>query len=301
MEDPKRFTISFCKHKDLLSQWITYARESGVCIEMRFEESKEKTFRLYGKTDQSDTGKKERTIKIQNKPREIFYFTKERQMERQEEYKETAFRLLDFIFSDYENGDSLQEYLPGRWEPSSVFVKQYDFYQEEEYRLSFDIMKNPQIGYRTDKHVLKPYLDVECEDGWPIYSVMVGPGFNQEIVYNSVKYFLNHEKIKTSLLITVQQWKEHILGYMKNSKKILQEWNAWKAEDTPADLKQQNCFAFFDFLEHLTDEDIEPAGLHQLYRKTHGIIKEYPDPYFIKHYFTMSGIILEKSMIPYIF
>ena len=299
LESASRFTISFYKQKDLLSQWTTYAKESGVCLEMQFDLAASNNFFMH-KKDQNISDKK-REVCISTKPEEIYYCTAGRH-QNIKEYEETTHKILEYLFRLYEKNDDLCEYLPQQWEQTSVFVKQYDFYQEQEYRLSFDISKGPRIGYRSDDHVLKPYLDVACEYGWPIASIMVGSGFNQEPVYNSIKYFLNHENIKSSLLHTASQWRERIIEHLIQSERVKVIWNAWKHKEISENDIQNKCYAFFEFIDNLTEERIEkPAIKEHLHIGITEIVNLIKDDYFEQHYFTKSGIILEKSMIPYIF
>ena len=46
METNTSYSISFCKDRDLLSQWTTYARESGVSIEMTFDMDRDVCFKF---------------------------------------------------------------------------------------------------------------------------------------------------------------------------------------------------------------------------------------------------------------
>lgn len=303
LENSSRFTISFCKKKDLLSQWTTYAKESGVCLEMQFDLSVDSKFLLYKMSENhTDTSGKKRELEVLTRPEEIFYFTKGRNPESGKfQYNQVAFSILDDLFRNYQKTDLLDEYLPAQWEHVSIFVKQYDFFQEEEYRLAFDLSQNPQIGYRSDNHVLKPYLDVECEYGWPVTSIMVGPGFNQSLVYNSIRFFLDHENIRSKALHTEKQWKEHILTYLKKSERISKEWDAWSNHIKLSEDSTQ-FFDFFDFLKVPADNDFTlPSSRDSMHRKIMKIVNMCPDEYFDQHYFTKSGIILEKSQIPYIF
>lgn len=303
LEASSSFTISFCKQKDLLSQWTTYARESGVCLEMQFDLSADSKFLLHKKNENyQDVDDKKRGLEVYTRPEEIFYFTKGRHPEKGEsQYQEVAFKILDYLFREYQEKDALDEYLPAQWIRASVFVKQYDFFQEEEYRLAFDTSLNPQIGYRSDNHVLKPYLDVESEHGWPIASIMVGPGFNQSLVYKSIKFFLNHENIKSSLLHTKKQWEMHILSYLKKSTEISKEWDKWSTHNVSSTNSKQ-LYDFFDSIRDLKEENLMVfAGRDNLHRQIMKIVGMYKNDYFDQHYFSKSGIILEKSQIPYIF
>lgn len=290
-----RYTISFCRQKDLLSQWTTYAKESGVCLEMVFEADKANQYLLYEK-DRPDSAA--RKIIVENRPKEIYYFTKERIDE--QKYQETAKKiLLDLFGEKAENLD--QDSLIEKWGQISIYVKQYDFYQEEEMRLAFDTMeinsltaKEPRIGYRNDEHVMKPYLDVQCQNGWPITSVMVGPGYNQDVVYKSIKFFLDHGKIMSSVLVTEEQWKKQIKNYLCSDKNICLLWEKLQRGETVSDNAMASLYnhwkAFsMDFKEVLFVDIVEVTKQ-----------KNY-NTHFENCYLSRSGIIVEKSSIPYIY
>lgn len=290
-----RYTISFCRKKDLLSQWTTYAKESGVCLEMVFEPDKANEYLLYRK-DQKDS--EDRDITVENRLKEIYYFTEER-IDKQK-YQETAEKILSDLFGEHaENLDS--ESLIERWAKISIFVKQYDFYQEEEMRLAFDTMtinsetgKQPRIGYRIDKHVMKPYLDVQCKKGWPITSVMIGPGYNQDVVYKSVKFFLDHDKIMSCALKTEEQWKEQIKNYLCSSKKIFPFWKELENNKTVPD---KNIKSLYDKWQtfSVSSKEVVLADIAEIIKQS----KYCPD--FENYYLTRSGIIAEKSSISYIY
>lgn len=290
-----RYTVSFCRKKDLLSQWTTYAKESGVCLEMVFEPDKASKYLLYQK-DQKDSDI--RTIIVNNKLKEIYYFTEER-IDKQK-YQETAEKILADLFGkNAENLDS--ESLIERWAEISIFVKQYDFYQEEEMRLAFDTMtinsetgEQPRIGYRIDKHVMKPYLDVQCKNGWPITSVMVGPGYNQDVVFKSIKFFLDHDKIMSSALVTEEQWKEQIKNYLCSSKRISPFWKELEKKKTVSD---RNIKSLYDKWQtfSLLSKEVVLSDIDEIIKQS-----QY-SPDFENYYLARSGIIVEKSSIPYIY
>lgn len=290
-----RYTVSFCRKKDLLSQWTTYAKESGVCLEMVFEPDKANEYLLYQK-DQKDSDSRE--ITVENKLKEIYYFTEER-IDKQK-YQETAEKILSDIFG--ENAENLDsESLIERWAEISIFVKQYDFYQEEEMRLAFDTMTinsetggQPRIGYRNDKHVMKPYLDVQCKNGWPITSVMVGPGYNQDVVYKSIKFFLDHDKVMSSALVSEEQWKEQIKNYLCSNKSICSLWKKIEKGESVSIKAMERLYRHWQvFTMNLKDDlfaDIVEVTKQKKYYK-----------HFESNYLTRSGIIVEKSSIPYIY
>lgn len=294
------FSISFCKDGDLLSQWTTYARESGVSIEMSFVEGQELAFEIesYDKDG----------IKIFAQPKEIVYV--EGKWERLESKKESVLKLLDSEGKDTNEG---RDYFISAGSKASAYIKQADFVQEREFRIVFDVavMKNvPKIEYRVDKHVIKPYLSVKCMDGWPVTAITVGPGFNQGIVFQSVKYFLNHAKIEACSLITKKQWKDQIKAYFQEGGEKLQDiWKEMEAD------KDSDFIAEWNGLEDAPGEKIGEVekkkwsqsivrAIKSKIRKQAGSAESIQEKYreYVGEYcFTMSGIILRKSEIPYIY
>lgn len=302
MEDDSRYSISFCQDKDLLSQWTTYARESGVSIAMAFEPDKDMNFWFFD----SDSKSGKRTINYKAHPEKILYLTKGKNGNH---YTDTAKQVLLRMFPQGLKTEDISSKLLQNWKDNSVYIKQYDFYQEQEYRIAFNLAvmdqngKNPRIDYRVDKHVIKPYLDVKCENGWPVISIMVGPGFNQQIVYRSVKFFLDHSKIESSMLCTQKQWAEQILNYIKlafpSKRKMPGDW-------------EEDFIHFSNYLKQMADghdsANIADEERYSLYEKVNNLTYRYlnttedlSDKNYSKPYFSKNGIILECSQIPYIY
>lgn len=304
-----RYSISFCKDGDLLSQWTTYARESGVSIEMSFEKDKNVCFKFYNAGPGAQEIPK---IECFARPREILYLTKQRGGD----YKKTGEKVLRRMFPEgYQEGDTDTK-LAETWKENSVYIKQYDFYQEKEYRIAFDYMKLneeagwPRIDYRTEKHVIKPYLDVECEKGWPIISVMVGPGFNQQVVYRSVKFFLDHAQIRSSKLYTRKQWGEQIGQYLKEV--MLVASRELMLNEQMVDKRDEKGGEFLDIFKFLIEDSSCDNKIEQSERsKLYEMVNELSRMFFLKleergnesvvPYFSKSGIILKCSQIPYIY
>ena len=256
-------------------------------MEMQFDLDKETQFEMYGYGVSEEKDNK-RTVIKSGRPKEIIYYTVKSIMP--EEHQEAARnQILQRIC---EGGNINDTSLQKRWNEVSIYVKHYDFYQEEEYRIAFETADfgGARIGYRMDHHILKPYLDVACKDGWPITRVMVGPGFNQELVFSSIKFYLDHETIKSSALSTVEKWKEH-----------LKEYFAQAAEEQGFRNGEENGMET-EWIESLAQEDMEEQ--HQragIQRRVVTIMKKVDEEYLDAHYFTVSGIVLEKSAIPYIY
>ena len=313
MEDNNRYSISFCRDKDLLSQWTTYARESGVSIAMDFDDGQDLCFLFHA----AFSGLPEK-IRYYTQPKEILYLTEGRG---ESTYDDTAKKILEQMFPEGLIPDDFKSKLLDSWKNNSVYIKQYDFYQEQEYRIAFNysyIEKNggcPRIDYRNDKHVIKPYLDVECENGWPIVSVMAGPGFNQQIVYRSIKFFLDHANIKSSKLRLKRQWAKQIQSYLSFAVKEPCAWIPKLEEDKEKRQAEEWEQHFNDFSQQLARiivdnkaDEIKKDEAFSFYTKVNDLVKEYcnlnrkaEDCSLKIPYFSKSGVILECSQTPYIY
>jgi hypothetical protein len=285
------YSISFCEKNDLLSQWAIYAKEAGVSIQMEFKEGKKYNF-----STQSCNGDTSPKARWSLKPEAVHYFT--RNSMGTNKYNKKANAILDKLYEE-ENVD-LAEDINERWQYVSVYVKRYDFYQEAERRIVFQPKKSveaPKIMYRQDKNVLKPYLDIECENGWPIQKIMVGPGFNQNVVYDSVVHFLNNAKVQSGMKKTDD--------YIKK----IQEYFA------PCDSELQKIPRYKPFKDALSHgyaiKGMDMYGVQRILGNqvqslcdeicnTAAITEETKD-YVKNNYFSKSGIVVLKSSIPYIF
>lgn len=295
------YSISFCKKNDLLSQWAIYAKESGVSIKLRFDKDAYKFSAPCLGESLEQTGDEtakagERKAVWSSKPEEIEYFTYNIMQDEQlpEEDKEAAFKILDRLFPD---SNDVKEGKSEDWRFQSAFVKRYDFYQEAECRLLFDPTKAsemPKIEYRSDKRVLKPYLDITCEGGWPIWEIMVGPGFNQEIVYESLRHFLDHVEVKNGIT-SAEEYMNRVKGYLGACSVVKNEY--YKQLNT--ELKN------LDKLKGKSIEEIKILFWSALRELRLSVLnntrKSKAKQYYEENYFTRSGIVLRRSGIPYIF
>lgn len=287
--DTEFYSISFCEKNDLLSQWAIYAKEAGVSIQMAFKEGEKYNF-----LTQSRNGGKEKAL-WHLKPETVRYFTKNSMQEN--DYEKEADEILDQLYLE-ENTD-LTEDINERWKYVSAYVKRYDFYQEAERRIVFQPKKSieePKIMYRNDKNVLKPYLDIECENGWPIKKIMVGPGFNQNLVYDSVVHFLDNEVVKNGIAST-DEYIERIRSYFQPYNKELQKIQQYKSllgvlDNKPVIESMENK------VQRILGNQVQSLCNEVCGSKTiSGQTKEY----IKNNYFSKCGIVVLKSSIPYIF
>lgn len=294
LEDNKKYmefySISFCKKNDLLSQWAIYARESGVSIKMKFE----KENYCFSTDSVSGDGKAEWKCF----PQKVHYFTYDAMKCAGEKYEESAFEILDKLYPK-ELGD-YEEKKKESWRYISTLVKRYDFYQEEECRLVFEPNMStypPKIEFRNDKKVLKPYLDIKCDKGWPIWEIMIGPGFNQQVVFDSVEHFLNYTKVEVGLEDTKEDFIKRIKAYLIPYEDELKECKEYK------ELNEQFVDEFWP-QDNLEGE--KKYYIHKLNDMIRVVLEDshYSDEikkYFNEKHFTKSGVVLSKSSIPYIF
>lgn len=278
------YSISFSTAKDLLSQWSMYAGESGVSIAMDFK-GKEK-YKAYNKKNERENVSKHRII-----PRKVHYCTKNAM--RDSKYETVTNEIWNVI---YKNIDPLTiadmegnaQYI---WKEMAPYVKRYEFSAEEEYRLVFDwtqLLEPFRIDYRNDKNVLKPYLDIECENGWPICEITVGPGFNQEVVFKSILHFLNNSELKVPKLTGSQFFKRCEKYFAICGEMPIEAKRIWESNKMSLKIKnEQNRFESFLRIRNEMFDILTMKNEYSIKLKKHELAK--------------NGIMLSRSGIPYIF
>ena len=184
------YSISFSKASDLLSQWHMYAKESGVQIELNFE--KDCDYSYYDGRPVQDLNsiicKKRLEIK------DVYYLTQIGMPPK--EYKKTGKEILEEFNSLLKSsGKDIDDEMQNVWRKMAPYIKNYGFRQEEEVRVIIEKDNESQINYRNDRGVLKPYLDIRMQKGWPICGIMVGPGKNQAQVFKSICHFLENTEV----------------------------------------------------------------------------------------------------------
>lgn len=334
MDDADFYSISFCQKNDLLSQWAIYSRESGVSIKMYFDrnsysfvtESIEKQSsgniqeHSSVNNEKQNPGEPEAKARFQQGilPMEVYYFTHD--VMKGSEYKDTAFEILDRLYAH--SGVYLTEDIQERWRYTATYIKRYDFYQETECRLVFQPRASalpPKIQYRCDRKVLKPYLDIECEGGWPIWEIMIGPGFNQEVVFNSVKHFLENVAVKNGVM-NVRDYIQRVEKYFQSiqqcvdkeddSGKGAHKLDTHEIEALITYTKYRRIVDFYNSAgegeEELSNARINLFGIVQeicteIREKRECQPFSKMAEFLDNHYFAESGIVVSKSSIPYLF
>lgn len=206
VQDPHIFTISFCTNGDLLSQWCVYARESGVNLELDLgllgvDEARPGKFFCARDCKEADE------IEVSAPLKPVIYFTRSAMLERlpPAQVRKRAAEIVDRIkalgIRDGEDGaeEKISEL--------AAQIKRYEFSAEQEWRLFFNMTEyageydRSPFFYREQDSILKPFIKVAASKKdnvtgirsvpWPVTAVTVGPGYNQDQVFQSLRYFLN--------------------------------------------------------------------------------------------------------------
>lgn len=276
------YSISFSRASDLLSQWHMYAKESGVQIKMIFQESREyKYFSQPDSKEKSETNREQKVLKIND----LYYLTKIGMPS--DEYRETGIKVLH----EFESLLTSDEEMVSAWKMLAPFIKNYGFRQEQEMRIIFLASEHQlTVGYRNDRNALKPYLDIETVEGWPVCEIMVGPGRNQNQVFQSICHFLEHTSLKIKKLSDM----ELVRSYFDRLK-----------ESFLPESKIEECK---DQVLQITPA-MEKLGVKYSDR-IHEVLVSYPfdeeesklvGDYIQNNYFSDKGIIVTKSKWPYEF
>lgn len=284
------YSISFSGARDLLSQWSMYAGESGVSIKMQFDGSeKYKVIDLI-------TGNRDLLVDdTPIRPRKVWYCTKEAM--KLEDYERVADEIWGEVFSNED--DVVKNDTEGNFVDYSrkitPYIKRAEFRAEQEYRIVFEKSTwrntacNFRIDYRNSRNVLKPYLDVLCEKGWPIHEIIIGPGFNQKVVFESVRHFLNNANLSVPKLDGSAYWARfeeylNVCGTVPEGIQVFFE----QQKDMFGTAKDR-----YRFLKNVRNSIIEELDREK-------IENEFAEK-ISKTEFTKPGIILSRSRIPYIF
>ena len=218
------YTISFSTKEDNLQHWITYAKESGVCIQL----DGEIMTRASGAFSEDDEQKlifiqKDRTQKTVgeitsgNCLNPIDYGEPMITLSQLEESFKHYY-LSDHVNADVtehadfweNNRDILKRFL----QLTASFFKIHDFDGEYEARLSFfplvddtdeesETNNSVEFKYhRMPSGALRPYINIyflqapEKHYACPIRSITIGPGGHQQVVFDSVVHRLKYGDCK---------------------------------------------------------------------------------------------------------
>lgn len=292
------YSISFSQHADLLSQWSMYAKESGVNLGFDFERLLQS-----GSVYNTDDPKGAMQITAFG-PDEVTYFTQNENKaagQEENEIKRIKGEIKRKLTEDQNVINSAEHMLTEGWQQHLyrhvALIKRFEFHAEAEWRLVFNATNENgrfPVKYRLDKGVLKPYVNVKCYDNqnvvspWPIVAITVGPGYNQAVVFESIKHFLDYGQIiklsDESILSNFKMFL-HQIPESKDSPDLVELINNIKSQlHSPG-------FRAIVWINRITE--LQRMGLSDRNKETR--------EFFEHNYFSSCGIILKRSKIPYIF
>jgi len=291
---PEIYSISFSREADLLSQWYMYARESGVRLGMSFSQERQK-FRI--KQKEGEKEKEKQNGKDEKKPdrsvesvlKDVSYFTRIGMSTQEYENKTDA---IVQMINDYAKEIGVENDLEANgirlWKEIAPYIKNYEFRQEKEVRLIFNAATGGHgsgadlIEYRNANGVLVPYLDIYREEGWPVVEIMVGPGRNQERVFNSICHFVDNNFLRIPKVNEAESMRRFIGGMSSYQ------------------VKQNQIDEYCSEIERDVSEGKEIITYKgRIYDILSGA--ERGREYLDRNYYSDCGIIVRKSNAPYVF
>lgn len=303
---PERYSISFTQKGDLLYLWKMYAQESGVAIEFNFN-NKVKKLRYYQNVIEEGKGTR-MGFGVPCKPPQSIFYGEENNEEMEQIFQNLTETGLDLknIFAE------------------AVFFKHQGFEAEAESRLVFAPYKylnegkviHSKLGYRLNDHVLIPYLEISCADaedpkkiGWPIVSLTVGPGYNQDVVFESLIHFVEFGDNK-SYEFDKEEKRAALITYYAGFFSTFLPREEGENEEAHYERARKEIGRRIKPIEDLNE--LENAIFTLCYeqytkykqngKKTGTEFEDSFNEYRQKNYFSLKrGIIIKKSSIPYIF
>lgn len=313
------FTISFTEEEDLISQWERYAKESGVVIELDFSAFLKKRICFYQQT------LKKVKIPVEIAPQKVAY--------KENDIKKISRESMKTMFNNFVKRTLTEERLSPYFHMFvryvASYIKNLAYEQEKEIRIScyplineatkVEEIDSSEMIYTIQEGVMIPHVPLYCgikkgedlEDcGYPIRSIRVGPGYNQDSVYQSLIHRMECGEKKIYLLSEVEQIEvknRYILEGLANYAKIA----FYKSKSNKATLEL--------VLSKLNDAEHEELknAIEEIYNKSkkenlrdvfnelqelkqkfyEQVFKDFEKDQFC----TSQGILIKKSEIPYLF
>ena len=319
------FSISFSQGEDLLSQWITYAKESGVSIEfddslMSLEEEEGKPRFVFGIEDDVADNDIKYTHLVFN-----------------------TSKVLHEIMYVPQNDDKVTSYIKDSYQKTcetdiegmplyATYIKDISFEAEKEIRAAFiyhqlidSLDENadkycPKLNYyRMDKGILRPFINVrimqlsntgrddsgEYAPMLPLKSITIGPSGNQQAVFDSVVHRIKYGELK------VYDYTKDIKRFNDNFRSYLVDVWDWIVQNRDLNISltdnpklEENIKSELVALwkqnnqkEGSLIEDVCSIVEPNMNKRLIHIIQEINKNF----YFSNKGILIKKSKIPYIF
>ena len=320
------YTISFSDGTDLLQQWITYAKESGVSLEIDagklLDESGSFVFD-FGCVKPGIAAKDVLHRMVYDDPSAILSKEAIRSSFNENIYEaydgHLSSKEKDGIWANDDYDPEKKEYL----RLLASYIKDKNFQLEKEIRASFipgkDGKRATEIKYfQQDNGILRPYMEVtvrsdsentgnfaEC---LPIKSITVGPSGNQQAVFDSVVHRIKYGENKVyNYYLDKDAFNCNFMDFFCHAVKLVLK-NTSKSVTSEDFLQVYNLVAEEIKKEH-SDWEVpnisacRGKSISELCiagEKNIGCDDLYS--YIVKNnYFSKEGIWVKKSAIPYIF
>lgn len=212
------YSISFCTNGDNLPNWITYAKESGVCLEFDFSEFMLFDHELMEASNGilSDGARKDELNQVlyhkESTPHEVFYLGSKKK-----DLDKWVFNMfseqLQITKRETDSGKIIPDICDCLIRSFDIipFIKTSEFKNELESRLAFrpkiknyrsndDHYKSIRsvVKFRVRNNLIIPYMKIGWESKnnqqiYPIKSITIGPGKNQTAIFESIIEFIENQ------------------------------------------------------------------------------------------------------------
>lgn len=323
------YTISFSRVEDSLQNWITYAKESGVCIE--FDAS---VITGYGKDvstlllkQKPHNGDSIRPIKASSCFHQILY-------DSSLDYDSISKAFRSCYDAKYDKAKTQETEF--NWEENRLFLKRFlqllasyhkqdGFYGEREVRLSFfplsaddslcSDMDDPsksevEIKYfRQGSGVLRPYIEIfffdllNDNEACPITAITVGPGGHQQMVFDSIVHRLQYGICKL-WSYDCEKKKELLKRYLEGCLHQIEEGERphiiealAKEWADRAGYSVRSCTVENEVVSVTLSEELSNVSSCDISEEEKRVLARL----LRDNYFSTQGVWVKKSKIPYIF
>ena len=331
--NPGLYTISFSDNSDMLQQWITYAKESGVCIELDKNLLKLEDFTLV--LEQEDTIE-DPFLKggFPHEPLQVIHYSiydeEESLTEESLKYEFNSI-IYDSIHEDGSSYDGKTDY----WNNEEYLFEQVSFLRliatyfknssfaiEKEIRASFfplciGNIKSKLNYFRKDNGILRPYCNVmfayKGSPKLPLKAIVIGPSGAQQAVFDSIVHRIKYgecnvwDYFKIQIANFENNFCEYVYGALKrygidhsctiNYVVAIEIFNKLKT-----DWEKENS-RVFDLEIDVFKEKISSSEFYDIDSKLFDCknVEQIHTEIRKNNYFSKEGIWIKKSQIPYIF
>ncbi len=327
------FSISFTNKSDELHQWITYAKESGVCIEFdkdlfigKQDSGTDKGSMYFGIEQIIDFTTELKADNLYS----IMYDKESLTLNHVKDSLNEALRELDvYDKSDYErtfwpsnDRDSSTKQESNMKNDQTDVIKAYllalaSFYKEDGYkgesetRVLFLPPDEPVVEYfRKDNGILKPYMSIqflrkESDNNLvkicPIKSVTIGPSGVQDQIFCGVVDAVMKEKNRY-LHRYDEEYVSELLKAAIEKCKIASNSHSEEVERYYLNKWMKIAKTCYRVDHKSVDEIIKNCNVElEGYSKANEMVKGIVDQSFLKEFITPFGVVVKRSDLSFIF